>query len=304
MLKPRKIIAGYLFVQAASVIAWWCLLIAVPASIDWFQPSTWPKDTLVRFWLPDLLMLGLGSAMAGLLVLREYDGSPFVLHVLAGAAWYPTLYCLSISIAHNDSWIACALMFSMASATTAVTSMHGSGKEGPQAIRVVPRRPSIAVAWTLAQTLIFWGLFLAILPLGIAELEDRLGVPGFAHPAQSLLAITLFVAASAVGIWSGLTMARVGKGTPLPTATAPNLVIVGPYRYVRNPMALAGILQGIAVGWYLGSYSVVAYALLGAIVWHQFVRPIEEADLLNRFGREYREYVERVGLWFPTIPIG
>jgi protein-S-isoprenylcysteine O-methyltransferase Ste14 len=35
------------------------------------------------------------------------------------------------------------------------------------------------------------------------------------------------------------------------------LVIAGPYRYVRNPMAVAGILQGIAVGWYLGSVSVI-----------------------------------------------
>lgn len=30
------------------------------------------------------------------------------------------------------------------------------------------------------------------------------------------------------------------------------LVIARPYRFVRNPMAVAGIVQGLAVGWYLG----------------------------------------------------
>lgn len=97
-------------------------------------------------------------------------------------------------------------------------------------------------------------------------------------------------------------MATLGRGTPLPTATAPFLVIAGPYRYVRNPMALAGITQGLAVGWWMGSFSVIVYALVGAVAWHTLVRPHEERDLLKRFGAAYRDYQRRVLLWIPMIP--
>jgi len=73
------------------------------------------------------------------------------------------------------------------------------------------------------------------------------------------------------------------------------------YRYVRNPMAVAGIVQGIAVGWYLGSYAVIVYSLVGAVLWHVVVRPVEEAGLNSRFGKTYTEYRQRVRLWLPAL---
>lgn len=96
-------------------------------------------------------------------------------------------------------------------------------------------------------------------------------------------------------------MATLGEGTPLPTATASKLVIAGPYIWIRNPMAVAGILQGIAVGWWLGSPAALAYACAGIAVWHYLVRPSEEADLLMRFGNDYERYRKSVGLWIPRI---
>ncbi len=96
-------------------------------------------------------------------------------------------------------------------------------------------------------------------------------------------------------------MAFHGRGTPLPTATAPLLVIQGPYRFVRNPMATAGIIQGLAIGWYFGSFGILLYSLLGAHIWHWFVRPVEEKDLTSRFGEAYRDYQASVGLWVPKL---
>ena len=43
-------------------------------------------------------------------------------------------------------------------------------------------------------------------------------------------------------------------------------------------MAVAGILQGIAVGWLLGSVPVIIYSLTGIVAWHVFVRPAEEQE--------------------------
>jgi protein-S-isoprenylcysteine O-methyltransferase Ste14 len=92
-----------------------------------------------------------------------------------------------------------------------------------------------------------------------------------------------------------------GRGTPLPLVSTRHLVVSGPYRHVRNPMAIAGILQGIAVAMWLGSWLVLVYSALGAVVWHTLVRPAEERDLRARFGTAYTKYRDSVPLWLPAL---
>jgi protein-S-isoprenylcysteine O-methyltransferase Ste14 len=95
-------------------------------------------------------------------------------------------------------------------------------------------------------------------------------------------------------------MALLGEGTPLPAATARKLVVTGPYRFVRNPMAVAGAFQTIGVGLWRGSWMVIAAAIAGALAWSAFIRPSEEADLAARFGASYENYREAVRCWVPT----
>lgn len=92
-----------------------------------------------------------------------------------------------------------------------------------------------------------------------------------------------------------------GDGTPLPAATANRLVTAGPYRVVRNPMAVSGFVQGAAVGLMLSSWMVVVYAVLGSLLWNFAVRPLEEADLEARFGDEFRRYRDTVRCWIPRL---
>ena len=112
----------------------------------------------------------------------------------------------------------------------------------------------------------------------------------------------LFVLGGALGLTSGAVMAVRGRGTPLPADCPRELVVAGPYRFVRNPMAVAGLAQGVAVGIFLGSPVVVAYALAGGPAWHLLVRPWEEADLERRFGEPYRRYRAAVRCWLPRFP--
>jgi protein-S-isoprenylcysteine O-methyltransferase Ste14 len=74
---------------------------------------------------------------------------------------------------------------------------------------------------------------------------------------------------------------------------------MGPYRFVQNPMAITGTMQGVAVGLWLGSPGVVSYSVLGMLVWNYFARPCEEADLLRRFGEPYARYRDEVRCWVP-----
>ena len=96
-------------------------------------------------------------------------------------------------------------------------------------------------------------------------------------------------------------MITVGRGTPLPLDCPPKLVVRGAYRLVRNPMAVSGLSQGMAVAIGFGSISIACYVVVGMVFWNYFVRPIEEADLEKRFGESYRLYRSKVKCWIPVF---
>jgi protein-S-isoprenylcysteine O-methyltransferase Ste14 len=175
---------------------------------------------------------------------------------------------------------------------------------GPFAFRPARKRTNagVHVAATFGQIVVFWGFFLGLVPACLAVLEQRWGLvldfPAVAVPAG----VAILLLASALGIWSAAVMSTLGDGTPLPSATANRLVIAGPYRWIRNPMAVAGIVQGAAVGLILQSWLVVGYAVLGSLVWNYAVRPLEEADLTERFGDEFQQYSRAVRCWIPRVP--
>lgn len=174
---------------------------------------------------------------------------------------------------------------------------------GPFGFRPAKARggPSAHVIATAAQIAVFWGLFLVVFPLAIVTLESRWGLDVTFPPVVRWSGVFVLALASALGIWAAAAMSTKGGGTPLPAATAIRLVIAGPYRFVRNPMALAGIVQGVAVGLILSSWMVVAYAIAGSVVWNWVVRPLEEADLEIRFGEDFRSYRSAVRCWVPRL---
>ncbi|MEC8558418.1 MAG: isoprenylcysteine carboxylmethyltransferase family protein [Planctomycetota bacterium] len=110
-----------------------------------------------------------------------------------------------------------------------------------------------------------------------------------------------FLSFSALGITSAVFMVRDGDGTPPQMDQTNKLVVSGPYRFVRNPKAIAGIGQGISIAIAFWSLPVLVYSLLGVAVWHFAVRPCEERDMLTRFGEPYRQYRQDVMCWCPTL---
>ena len=174
---------------------------------------------------------------------------------------------------------------------------------GPFAFRSADARATASahLAITAVQILVFWGLFLVAIPMVLTFVEQRWGLmmpfPWIAGPTG----VVLLVLASALGLRSAATMSTRGGGTPLPAAMPNRLVLTGPYRFIRNPMAVAGIAQGVAVGLILSSWLVIAYAIAGSLLWHFVVRPLKESDLEARFGDEYRRYRSAVRCWWPRL---
>lgn len=152
---------------------------------------------------------------------------------------------------------------------------------------------------TLLQTVVMWTIFLVVGPYLVHLLERAAGTPTWG--GWPVVGVAVFVLGGSLGLRSGYVMARIGKGTPLPLDSARELVIAGPYRWIRNPMAVAGTIQSFATGIALGSPAVLVATVFSATLWHVGVRPSEERDLAERFGQPYRDYRDSVRCWLPTF---
>jgi len=94
-----------------------------------------------------------------------------------------------------------------------------------------------------------------------------------------------------------------GRGTPAPFIPPQRLVVVGFYRYMRNPMYV-----GFITGW-LGLWIVFGHANLGLIAAaaalvlgiHLFVVFYEEPTVRGKFGKDYEEYCQNVRRWWPRL---
>jgi protein-S-isoprenylcysteine O-methyltransferase Ste14 len=119
---------------------------------------------------------------------------------------------------------------------------------------------------------------------------------GSSHPAG--------VALAGVGLGSLLWCVRdfyvVGKGTLAPRAPPRRLVVVGLYRYVRNPMHLSVLVIVAGIAWWKGSPLVGLYAFILAIAYHLRVVLHEEPRLARSFDADWPEFSRAVPRWVPT----
>ncbi len=297
MEKVRRNAAIYYFVQGFAVIGWWVLLVWYPESREWFRMEPRSLTTLWAFWLPDLLLIGPGSLAAAVLVYRRFRFAEHLMWLVTGTVAYATLYSLAISMMTDRGWLGVVLMLPatlwsgvFATGVTVGNGMFRAARESST---------NYVLIKTFTQIVVVWSFILVIFPYLITIFEDKLGISRLAFAGQAPIALTLFVLLSIPGVWSAIVMSRIGKGTPLPLDHAKELVVAGPYAYVRNPMALSGIGQGLAVALFLGSPLVAVYALIGSAIWQFIFRPLEEDDLVERFGKPYEKYSEAIKCWLP-----
>ena len=176
----------------------------------------------------------------------------------AGAIVYAFVYCVGWSIWRGGAWLNVALMAPAALFST-IGALDVSAGSIPIFRRATPGSAVRHVAATFGQIVVFWSFFLFVVPSAIVFVERELVRPSFAFPGQSPVAALLFVAFSSLGLASGLTMAGRGAGTAAVCRHEP----AGDdrtVRYLRNPMVVAGLGQGLAVALWFGSWAVLARA--------------------------------------------
>ncbi|MBL0344843.1 isoprenylcysteine carboxylmethyltransferase family protein [Candidatus Villigracilis affinis] len=94
----------------------------------------------------------------------------------------------------------------------------------------------------------------------------------------------------------------IGSGISPTSATRKEhkLSTSGPYRWVRHPLYTVGAILFISFGMMADNWFIAALGILAFIAMAKRT-PQEEANLVEKFGDEYREYMKRTGRFFPKV---
>ena len=138
------------------------------------------------------------------------------------------------------------------------------------------------------------GLAAFALPALIASVDPWRSSAGWQGAPVILAGVTLL-------LWCVRDFYVAGKGTLAPWDPPRHLVLVGLYRFVRNPMYISVLT--LVAGWSLclASPLLVLYTVILAIGFHIRVVVSEEPWLHSRFGDEWVRYSAHVGRWVPRL---
>ena len=77
------------------------------------------------------------------------------------------------------------------------------------------------------------------------------------------------------------------------------LLIVGPFKYCRNPMTLGTIIAYGGIAILIGSFTALLVVAIFAVILIGYLKIIEEKELEIRFGSEYIEYKKKTPFIIP-----
>ncbi len=113
------------------------------------------------------------------------------------------------------------------------------------------------------------------------------------------LAVVVAIASTTLFYW---TLSSLGKNLTDTVVTRNDAVLAtdGPYRWVRHPFYVSAALLMASVtvltaNWLIGISSLLVLMLLAIRT------PKEEQMLIQRFGDDYRRYIETTGKFFPRF---
>ena len=163
----------------------------------------------------------------------------------------------------------------------------------------------VLVAGLLMKHVLRWLLAILLLPVNVTVL-----IPLLLFELEPLRSgwlekgVSLFVGVLAFGLCISsvrLFALKGGGGTPAPWDPVAQLIIHGPYRYVRNPMLIGVIVILLCEASFFGSGPLLVYACLFLLANVAYFPLSEEPALLKRYGRAYQQYLDNVPRWIPRL---
>lgn len=115
-------------------------------------------------------------------------------------------------------------------------------------------------------------------------------------PFQIIAGTACCVLAAALPLWAMLRF-RAANTHVEPHKPTTALVVIGPYRYTRNPIYLGFLLLALGLALiFANPWGLLILPLLWATLRFLVIR-VEEAFLIGRFGRSYIDYQASVRRW-------
>lgn len=153
---------------------------------------------------------------------------------------------------------------------------------------------------TYVMPLITW------LPLAYLIYSQRFFLLQFKTAFPTTLNITgiiFLVAGTLLHIWTGKLLGLWGLvGLPeISSKIKSKLVADGPFSIVRHPTYLAHTVMFFGIFLITETAAVGIITLLDFVLVNAIIIPLEDRELLKRFGEDYKKYKERVPGFFPLL---
>jgi protein-S-isoprenylcysteine O-methyltransferase Ste14 len=133
---------------------------------------------------------------------------------------------------------------------------------------------------------------LLLIPLGSWPFVLELGELRFLGLIPTVFGVSIYLSTI-------VDFAKIGRGTPAPIDPPKVLIVMGLYKYVRNPMYV-GVLT-VLLGEMICFESAILLIYIGFVflALSVFVKLYEEPTLEKLFGESYLEYMRGVPRWLP-----
>ena len=182
-----------------------------------------------------------------------------------------------------------------------ISAMTISGYYRRKADRNTGEKISRGVDGTVLMTLIrIGGLALWLSPIAYVVNPQwmewsKIGMPGFFR----WLGVGLGILCVFGFYW---LFSNIGSGITPTSATRKNheLSTSGPYRWIRHPLYTFGTAFFISLGLISDNWFITLMGFITFIIM-AIRTPKEEANLIEKFGDEYREYINRTGRFLPKL---
>jgi protein-S-isoprenylcysteine O-methyltransferase Ste14 len=160
-------------------------------------------------------------------------------------------------------------------------------------------RRATAAAGSIAHFVLQPGVVAGLVPWWLTGWRVRHPAPSWAWAPLRVAGLGLLAAGVLVLVQAFVRFVVEGVGTPAPIAPTRELVVGGPYRYVRNPIYLAVVAVIVGQALALGQPGLLLYAAAVGGATAAFAHGHEEPTLRRRFGAQYQAYRRAVPAWWP-----
>lgn len=162
--------------------------------------------------------------------------------------------------------------------------------------------------YSLSQRILATGLagvfFLILIPALLIIVLPKLDIIlGFSSLSFGIINIVvggiIVIIGGFYALWSIISQITRARGTPLPVMPTQKLLVDGPFKHCRNPMAFGAIFAYFGLSIIVGSLSSIFLVLIFLVLLILWIKKVEEEELEIRFGQDYVDYKKTTPFMIP-----